>query len=96
MSDALMALKRDRQFFPERQFEIGQKVRVRENYRYADDWRGEFIVTGLEWKYQGIGHINISIASMDEINDRNGSTDGFSSEDLEAVHDAPPKPEGTP
>ena len=65
-------------------FRIGHAVKINPAFRYADDWKGTFVVVGLQWDYQkgdGTG-INISIASDEEIEGRYGWTDGFTVDDL--------------
>lgn len=58
---------------------IGQRVRV--TGKYASDWPMECIVTGIDFSAVR-GSWNISIMPKDEIEDRLGSTDGFSPDDL--------------
>jgi hypothetical protein len=63
-------------------FHVGQRVTVSPNCEYASDWPGQYVITGIRWKYQGEGRIDISIASDDEITKRHGDTDGFRPHDL--------------
>lgn len=68
-------------------FRVGHRVRVKDSYLHAGDWRGEYVIVSLTWEYQkGDGHdINVGIASDDEIINRHGWTDGFKVKDIEPV-----------
>lgn len=62
---------------------IGDLVKVSPKCRYAADWPGTYIVTGMRWEYQRrAGAINLAIAAEDEIVRGDGETDGFSVDDL--------------
>jgi hypothetical protein len=65
-------------------FVLGQRVTVSPRFTYAEDWPGEYLITGVTWNYQeGNGQgINIWIAHPDDVKGRYGSTDGFSVDDL--------------
>jgi hypothetical protein len=64
-------------------FHLGQRVTVSPTAKYASDWPGEYLVVGLSWHYQyGMGEVDVTIASADDIANRDGSTDGWSIEDL--------------
>ena len=68
-------------------FRLGQRVTVSPLCRFADDWKGEYFITGLTWEYRrgdGWG-VNIAIASAIEVQRGDGSTDGFSISDLRPV-----------
>jgi hypothetical protein len=65
-------------------FRIGSRVKINPEHGLALDWPGNYAVVGIAWEYQkgdGTG-INISIADDDEIAARDGSTDGWSPDDL--------------
>lgn len=71
-------------------FRLGQKVLVRQSDSkpWSSDWANEaYIITGMSWDYRkGDGsRINISIAGEEDIVHRNGDTDGFDVDDLEAI-----------
>ena len=65
-------------------FRVGHLVTVSPSFKYASDWPGTYIITGMSWDYQrGDGHeINITIASEDDIVKRCGPADGFRTIDL--------------
>lgn len=65
-------------------YRIGSRVRINPKNKYASEWLGNYAVVGITWDYQkGDGlSINIAIASDDEISGRQGSTDGWSPDDL--------------
>lgn len=66
-------------------FRVGHRVTVSPTFKYAADYPGEYVIVGIVWEYQhgAAGHdVNIWIASAEEIIRRDGSTDGFSVNDL--------------
>jgi hypothetical protein len=65
-------------------FRVGHRVTVSPTFKYAADYPGEYVIVGMVWEYQhGDGHdVNIWISSDEEIIRRDGSTDGFSANDL--------------
>lgn len=68
-------------------FKIGDRVVVSPSNRYAGEWIGEYIITGMRWEYQR-GHgdeINIAVASDPEIEGGHGDTDGWRPSDWVAV-----------
>jgi len=68
-------------------FRIGQRVEVSPKCKYADEWRGVYVIVGMRWEYQRSAEINIEIASDEDIQRSYGSTDGFRPADL--VHAQP-------
>lgn len=67
------------------EFMVGQKVRVVQTDAkpWTADWQKEtFVVVGVQWEYQRAGGdgVNYSLATQDEINNRLGSTDGFTAD----------------
>jgi len=63
---------------------IGQKVRV--VGKYEGDWPMVCIVTGIDFNAV-TGRWNIHIMPKDEIEDRCGSTYGFTESDLRTAHE---------
>lgn len=64
----------------DQEFKIGQRVRVvqSEDRPWSSDWKdGTYVIVGAQLEYQKAGLVNYSIASVDEIEHRMGSTDGF-------------------
>ena len=65
---------------------IGQRVTVKSSHKYAEDFRGVWVITGLRWEYQrGNGQINVEIACDDDIQRGCGATDGWSVDDFNPV-----------
>lgn len=63
-------------------FRVGHRVTITPTHKYASEWPGEYIITGIQWDYRNGSDINISIASEDEIANRHGDTDGWAPDDL--------------
>lgn len=67
-------------------YRIGQRVRIKPDTRFATDWTGVYAVVGLVWKYTGeVGHVDVWLASDDDIRRGVGPTDGWSLGELEPV-----------
>lgn len=71
----------------EQEFKIGQRVRVVEDASkpWTADWRDTYVVVGAALEYQKGGEVNYSLATVDEIEHRLGSTDGFEAKHLTAT-----------
>lgn len=63
-------------------FKVGNRVILKPEHRYVNEWRGELIITGIHWDYQKGEGMNISLASVNEIEHKDGDTDGWSPDDL--------------
>lgn len=63
---------------------IGSRVRISSSSKYAADWPGEYIVTGVRWLYQrGRGQgLDIEIASEEDVRHQYGATSGWSVDDI--------------
>ena len=66
-------------------FQVGDEVCVNVSCKYAGEWPGTYVVTGIVWDYRGSGRLNIWIASQGEIDNGYGDTDGWNVEDLNLV-----------
>lgn len=69
----------------DQEFKIGQRVRVVQNEArpWTADWSdGPYVIVGAQLEYLEAGLVNYSIASVDEIEHRRGSTDGFYADSL--------------
>jgi hypothetical protein len=69
------------------QIRLGDVIRFKNTYRYASDWRGEFVVIGI--RFDNFGRENITISEgKNERGEWIAPTDDFRPEDMELVRAA--------